>query len=833
MRSNLTGMALGLLLLAGAGRGAGITPEPWPREFKTSKGATAVMYQPQIETFKGDTLTARAAVAVTKKDEKSPKFGVIFFSASVSVDRDDRSVEILRVKVNRVRFPGITPEKEKAFAEIVEAEVPKWKLVISYDRALENVKVAERERKSAEGLKNDPPRIIFAEEPTVLVTLDGEPQLREVEGAPLKLVVNTALFMVLDTRNNRYYLSGGRKWWYEASDPKGPWRPIGGPPADIADFAAKAGEAQKKYDKDLPAEDGTEAAKPPRILVATEPTELIVSEGKPSFRPVGGVSAELLSMDNTESDVLLDVPTQNYYALLSGRWFRSRKLVDAGWAYVPPDALPASFAKISPGADIGAVRASVPGTDEAEDAVLDAQIPQTTAVKRSEARLDVRYDGEPRFVTIEGTKTEYAINASTSVLRIRGRYYACDNAVWYVADAPAGPWLLADAIPTDDVDQIPPSVPVYNVKYVRIYDTTPDEVYFGYTPGYIGCYPWGGTVVWGTGWNYRPWIGSTYWWPRPYTWGYHAHYSPWSGWGFGDSWSYPFFNVSSGWGSWFCPVGWERPSYGGGGWGGGWRGGHGGWFGPGGYRPPTAIVNNTWGNRPGGMQPLGWNRPSTLGGAGGDLHRPLAGVRPMSGPRQAIGFRPPTRDVRPERIQNNIYSQLPDRAREIPKAPSRNTSRPAISRPDNIYADRNGDVYRRTKEGWQQRERDTWRNSGGGARPAARPDRPADRPADRGSVVRGPAAPMGMPSARPMTRPVPRPDLERDFSARQRGEARSQGWSRPAPQEARPAPQQSRSAPQEARPAPQQARSAPQEGRPAPQQSQPAPQGRPPEARSR
>jgi hypothetical protein len=825
--SKLVGSLL-LVLAAGVARAAAITPDPWPREFTTPKGNKAVMYQPQIETFKGDTITGRAAVAVTKKGEKTPKLGVIFFAANVSVDRDDRSVEIRHIKVNRVRFPNITPEKEKTFAGIVEAEVPTWSLVMSYDRVLENVKVAEREKKSAEGLKNDPPKILFAREPTVLVTLDGEPQLREVEGAPLKLVVNTPLFMVLDTRSNRYYLSGGKKWWYEAPDAKGPWRSIGGPPADIADLAAQAAEAQKKDDADAPDEDGTEAASPPKIVVATEPTELIVSEGKPSFKPVSGASADLLSMDNSESDVLLDVPSQQYYTLLSGRWFRSKSLEGGSWSYVSPDALPRTFSKIAPGSDVGDVRASVPGTDEAEDAVLDTQIPQTTAVKRAEAKLDVQYDGEPKFVSIEGTQTEYALNTSTAVLRIGGRYYACDNAVWYVADSPTGPWLLADSIPTEEVEQIPPSAPVYNVKYVQIYDSTPDEVYVGYTPGYVGCYPWYGTVVWGTGWDYQPWIGSSFWWPRPYTWGFHARFTPWSGWGFGSSWSHPFFNVSHGWGGWFRPVGWGRPAHWGGGRGGGWGGGYRpGWFGPGGYRPPTAIVNNHWGNHPGGVRPPGWNR--AVAGSGGGLHRPVPGGLPRHGVRPGIGFRPPARNVRPLNIQNNIYNRLPVRSREIPKLSPRNLSRPAAGRPNNVYADRNGDVYRRTKEGWQQRTNDTWRNSGGATRPATRPGKPADK----GPVVKGPRAQTVMPSARPMTRPAPRPELERDFSARQRGEARSQSWSRPAPQQSRPAPQQARPAPQQSRPAPQQARPAPQQSRPAPQQSRPAAQGRPPEARSR
>ena len=46
MRMNLTRVALGLLFLARVLRGAELTPEPWPREFTTPKGNTAVMYQP-------------------------------------------------------------------------------------------------------------------------------------------------------------------------------------------------------------------------------------------------------------------------------------------------------------------------------------------------------------------------------------------------------------------------------------------------------------------------------------------------------------------------------------------------------------------------------------------------------------------------------------------------------------------------------------------------------------------------------------------------------------------------------------------------------------------
>lgn len=744
------------LVLAGPVLGQGAVSE-WPREFTTPKGHAIVVYQPQAETFQGAKLTGRAAVSFTKQGEAVPKFGVVFFTARVSVDRDAREVSVLNMKVSRVRFPDITPENEKKFADSLEAEVPKWDLVFAYDRLLENVKVAEREKKSAEGLKHDPPKIVFAAEPTVLVTFDGEPVFRDVEGAPVKVAVNTSLFVVNDTRNGKYFLSGGKKWWYEAASPLGPWRAVGGPPADIAQFAAQAEAELRKDDADATGEDGTEAAAPPKVLVATEPTELVVTEGKPSFKPVSGTEGNLLAVDNTEADVLLDVPKQDYYVLLSGRWFRSKSLAPAAaWAYAAPDALPESFTKIPPESDSGDVRAAVAGTDEAEDAVLDAQIPQTTAVRRAEATLEVRWDGEPKFIGIDGSATSYAANASTSVLRMRGRYYACENAVWFVADSPDGPWVVADEVPSDDLDAIPPSAPVYNVKYVRIYDATPDVVYVGYTPGYTGVYPWHGTVVWGTGWTYRPWVGPVYWWPRPYTWGLCAHYNPWTGWGFGTSWSYPFFSVSFGWGGWFRPAGWWRPTY-----GSGWhRAGGWGWYGPGGYRPPAAIAGNYWSSRGGGS----WNRPlpNSRPGAVRPAARALPGVRP------GIGFRPPSREIRPP-AQANIYSRLPGKARDVPRAPS-SFDRPKSStaRSNNVYADKNGEVYRRTKEGqWQQRAGDRWKTSGGGAT--------AKSPSQPGVTARPSTGKQPAITAKPstgVTRSTPRPDLERDFSARQRGDAR-------------------------------------------------------------
>ena len=109
------GVALSLLLVFG--RPVLAAQDPWPKRFEHPKG-TVVMYQPQLETFKDDILSGRAAVSVKKKEWKAPVFGAIWLSGHVSTDRDTRMATIDQVKVTDAKFPEAKPEqleKLKAF----------------------------------------------------------------------------------------------------------------------------------------------------------------------------------------------------------------------------------------------------------------------------------------------------------------------------------------------------------------------------------------------------------------------------------------------------------------------------------------------------------------------------------------------------------------------------------------------------------------------------------------------------------------------------------------------------------------------------------------------
>lgn len=206
--------------------------------------------------------------------------------------------------------------------------------------------------------------------------------------------------------------------------------------------------------------------------------------------------------------------------------------------------------------------ASVPGTEEAEDAVLLAEVPTEAVIKRSEAegKVKVSYQGEPQFKPIEATSMTYAVNTSSDVIQYEGKYYLCQDAVWFVADSPTGPWKLATMIPAA-LYTIPTSSSMHHVTYVKVQNASnPDEVVYSYTAGYFGTFVAGAALgawlVWGTGYYYEPWTwwggGYPVYYPYYRTYGAGAVYNPWTGGYAVGSWGYGPYG-GAGHAAWYNP----------------------------------------------------------------------------------------------------------------------------------------------------------------------------------------------------------------------------------------------------------------------------------------
>jgi len=498
----------------------------WPREMDTS-GIHFTIYQPQVDQWKKNHLEARAAVTVTRPGNPTPLYGIVSLTARTDVDKESRMVMLDDLKVSSVSFPAAKsqePELERAIRD----GLPIWPRTVTLDRLLADMAMTQAEGESESvAVKNDPPKVLYSPAPAVLILIDGQPVLRSVPGTPFQRVVNTPATLLYDTAGSRYYLDGNGVWM-TASTLDGPWTAAANAPPGLDEAKTQVEQTEQKDPHDHAKDAGPPpmTGTPPAVFVSATPAELLVTRGAAQLSPIS--KTKLLYVTNTENNIFLDVSTQDYYVLLSGRWYRGKSL-QGSWDWVSASQLPRDFAKIPPNSPKGGVLASVPGTEPAREAVIANQIPQTAAVRRTEIKFEVRYDGAPQFRAIEGTSLEYAVNTSSDVIHLGASYYGCHNGVWFVAEAPVGPWVVADTIPAE-IYRIPPSCPLFHDRYVYVYGATPDLVYFGYTPGYLGAYVWDGVVVFGTGWFYPPWIGD-FWFGWPWTWGFGFGFGYW-----GDGW---------------------------------------------------------------------------------------------------------------------------------------------------------------------------------------------------------------------------------------------------------------------------------------------------------
>jgi len=501
----------------------------WPREIVQGK-YTITLYQPQLETLVENNLEGRMALSI-KDDKEALTFGALWFKVRLATDMETRVAVLHDMEIPAVKFPDLKDESNiENLKKVIIDNLESVQLAVSLDQIIASVDSVAMDHIVAEKLDNSPPNIYFRTESTVLVSIDGEPKLNEVEKTKLSEVVNTPFFIV--KKKNTYYMQGGTNWFKSDSLTSNDWEQTTFIPSDVRKYA------KKKMDEvdTSPAKDEDV----PKIIVSTTPSELVLTSGEPAYQPITGTS--LLFITNSESDVIMDINSQKHFLLLNGRWYSSKSLKDGDWEFIEPKTLPEEFADIPEEMSIASVRASVPGTPEAQAALYENYLPQTAVVDRKTATVEVTFDGEPQFEAIEGTNISFALNTPQTVLKVNNDYYCVDNGIWFISDKAKGPYTVSITRP-EEVDNIPSTSPVNNVKYVYIYDSTPEVVYVGYTPGYYGSYVYGGVVVYGTGYYYYPWYGVHYY-PRPVTYGFGVHYNPYTGWGFSVGVSYGWMTVS-------------------------------------------------------------------------------------------------------------------------------------------------------------------------------------------------------------------------------------------------------------------------------------------------
>jgi hypothetical protein len=680
--------------------------DPWPRGVDLGD-AHVLVYQPQVNSWTDNRLDFRAALAIKVGNAKAENFGVIFASTRTQVDKVLRTVTFENLQISKVDFPTL-PNRGAAYAAELEAQFARSIGTMSLDRLESSLALAGIKPPTV-AVQSNPPRIIVSYSPAILVPIDGAPVIKAVPADPrFQRVINTRA-LILQSGEQHFYIHV-YDGWLESSSLAGPWtqsfqQPIG--MEGVAQTLASSGAVDML--------DGGAKANPkpslangvPTIYTSQVPAELIMFKGQPDFQPI--VGTQLLWAANTTSDVLIDISNNDYYVLISGRWFDSAAL-SGPWVFVPNNALPTDFAHIPPQSHAGAVLPTVTGTPQAREAAISNSIPQTATIPLSKGpTFTPNFDGPLRYLPIDGTPLSYVANSSEPVIQVTPNVYlAVVAGVWFTSAQATGPWIIATSVPTV-IYTIPPASPLFYVTYVKIYEATPQYVYVGYTPGYFGTVisPYG-TVVYGTGYAYSPWIG-TVWYPPPYTYGVAAApvYNPWVGFTFGfalglatAAWTEPYWGGSfyspAYWGAYPCCASASVNVYGH--WGSTVYSGTRSWYAGGRVSGSTfsgsyATARGTTGNINAGRQYNAWTGNASRG-YDRTFNTNRAGA--TAGPRGAV-----------HAGGGSVYNANTGKTTDWGSASTAN----------NHYADSSGNVYRNSgtdsSSGWQQHSSSGWSHAGG------------------------------------------------------------------------------------------------------------------------
>ena len=475
----------------------------WPRIYDLPSGGSILLYQPQIASWEQQKkLIAFSGVSHRTKTAAAakPAVGTVKFEADTTVSVADRLVGLKNVKIVEANFQTLSKEQVQEVTTVVGKNLNPEDGVIALDRVLANLDKSGLVIRNVEGVKADPPTIFFSKTPAVIVNLDGDAIWSPIKENDLKYAVNTNWDLFQYEPSKTFYLRNNDTWLKSADVMKGPWTPAGTLPGSFKNLPPD--DNWKDVKAALPGK-AVAASAVPKVFVSNRPAELILLTGEPKYSPVTGTGLQWVS--NTESDVFRMGPTGAVFYLVAGRWFSAPDF-SGPWTFATPS-LPEDFKKISLEHPRSRVLASVPGTDQAAEAVLLASIPQTARVNKKEVKApEVAFQGDPQFTPIEQTTVERAVNTDKDVFKVGDSYYMCYQGVWFVGKGSSGPWEVASSVP-EQIYKIPVSSPAHHVTYVTVEDSSDDYVVYAAAAGYTGMMVAYGCTMWGTGWYYPPYWG--------------------------------------------------------------------------------------------------------------------------------------------------------------------------------------------------------------------------------------------------------------------------------------------------------------------------------------
>ncbi|GGG56606.1 hypothetical protein [Bizionia arctica] len=474
----------------------------WPKELSQGD-STLSAYQPQVESWDNhEILDFRMAFKLSPSGGKDI-VGVVYLNAATDVNTITHEVLIKDMQFIKADFPSMSADSVQIMSKVVrEFMTPDKTLNISLEQIVAST--PKTAPKKTVDVNNTPPVILYSYKPTVLLQLDGEAVKSPVTSSnkTLEYVINSNFPLFFDSTSSSYFVYDGLEW-QKSSAVNGPWTFTNNLPNSLDTLSNNSNWSHLK-DALPPVSKANK--KIPQIFYSDKTAVLILFEGTPVYSEIQETTLKYAT--NTDSDVFFSSTTNNYYYLASGRWFSASNL-EGPWTYASNN-LPKDFSNIPTTSPAASILAHVPGTDEAADAIMIAEIPTKIQINGVEAasKLDIKYSGKPEFKAIDDTELEYAVNTTDKVIEVSNEsYYACVDGVWFDSTTAEGPWQAAATIP-QAIYEMPANSPVYNVTYVTQTVSPDGMVNSSYTAGYEGVYVTntgvGAVVMYGSGYYYPP-----------------------------------------------------------------------------------------------------------------------------------------------------------------------------------------------------------------------------------------------------------------------------------------------------------------------------------------
>lgn len=190
---------------------------------------------------------------------------------------------------------------------------------------------------------------------------------------------------------------------------------------------------------------------PPQILFRTAPSMLVLVDGEPALRALKEVPS-LWRVINTTALMVQEPQSKTFFLWAAGRWWQAPQ-VAGDWKPIPSAPEPVEKAR-------AALAKQYDPLDSKDAAEIGTVIVATKPTELLQAK------GEPKLAPIPGTDLLYVTNSANDILLVLGAqtYYVLISGRWFTSKALTGPWtfVAAKSLPAE-FSKIPADHPMADV----------------------------------------------------------------------------------------------------------------------------------------------------------------------------------------------------------------------------------------------------------------------------------------------------------------------------------------------------------------------------------